>query len=499
MSEDHGGSRRPAAADYGPYGDQVASQYLSVAQPEAALAAGFEQIRQELGVPRDFGQQAMADALDAAARSPRALMDATDLPFVTIDPAEAMDLDQAVYVQRVGPGFRVHYAIADVPGFLGPGSALDAEVRERVMTLYSPDRKVPLHPTILSEGAASLLPDELRPALVWLMDLDSDGALRQAGLRRAQVRSRAKLSYEEVQEQFDGAVADESLQLLREVGLLLQEQERARGGVSLPGAEQEVHFDGESYELVMRDPLPVEGWNAQVSLLTGRAAAQMMLEAGIGILRTMPEPSPADIGRVRAVARSLGIDWPKDLGYAELISRMDPSVPAEAALLNAAPVLLRGAGYVAFDGSLPDLTTHSAVAAPYAHVTAPLRRLVDRWGLQICLSVCEDVPPPEWVTAGLASLPDLMGEGGRRARALDRANVDLVEAFVLQDRVGEQFEAVVLDNRKDSLIQLQDPAVIARCEGQLPLGTRVVVRLNSVDVDRRVVRFVLADQAGESD
>lgn len=483
----------------GPYGEPVASHYLSVAEPEGALTAGFDQIRRELGVTEEFGSQAMADARAAAARPPHAPLDATDLPLVTIDPAGAMDLDQAVFIQRVGPGFRVHYAIADVPGFLGAGSALDQEVRERVMTLYSPDRKVPLHPPVLSEGAASLLPGQKRPALIWQIDLDSDGGLREATVRRATVRSRAKLTYDEVQEQIDGGVADEGLSLLRDVGVLLQEQERSRGGVSLPGAEQEIHTDGRSYTLVMRDPLPVEGWNAQVSLLTGRAAAQMMLDGGVGILRTMPEPSPGDVGRVRAVARSLGIDWPVEVTYAEVIARMDPTIPAEAALLNAAPVLLRGAGYTAFEGTPPEVSTHSAVAAPYAHVTAPLRRLVDRWGLQICLSMCEGSPLPEWVSVSLSSVPEVMGEGGRRARALDRANVDLVEAFVLQGRVGEAFDGVVLDNRKGtSLIQLQDPAVIARCDGELALGTRVAVRLTEADVNRRVVRFVPADQAGES-
>ena len=476
----------------------MASHYLSVAQPEDALLTGFDAIRTELGVPLAFGPAALADA-QAAARRHVATADATGLPFVTIDPAGAMDLDQAVVIQRLGPGYRVYYAIADVPGFLSAGSALDAEVRERVLTLYSPDRKVPLHPTVLSEDAASLLPGRLRPALVWQMDLDSDAGLRTVAIRRAVVRSRAKLTYEDVQERIDGGVADENLMLLREVGVLLQAQERARGGVSLPGSEQEVRTDGQTYELVLREPLPVEGWNAQISLLTGRAAAQMMLDGGVGILRTMPDPSPADVGRVRAVARSLGLDWPPDLGYADLISQMNPAVPAEAALLNAAPVLLRGAGYSAFDGEPPALATHSAVAAPYAHVTAPLRRLVDRWGLQICLSLCEQSPLPEWVLGSLASIPETMTAGGSRARALDRANIDLVEAFVLQGRVGEEFDAVVLDNRKNSLIQLQDPAVIARADGELPLGTRVAVRLTEADVDRRVVRFVPADQAGESD
>lgn len=472
-------------------------KYLSAPGTPPELAAGFERIREELEVPQQFDPAALAEAQAVASKPPRADRDATDLPFVTIDPESSMDLDQAVFLQRVGPGFRVHYAIADVPDFVVWGGALDADTQRRGLTMYSPDRKVPLHPEVLSEGAASLLPEVTRPALVWTIDLDSEGAIEAGNVRRALVRSRAKLSYETVQEQIDGEVADENLQLLAVIGVLLQAQERARGGVSLPGAEQEVRVEGDSYDLVLRTPLAVEGWNAQISLLTGRVAAQMMLDGGVGILRTMPDPTPADIGRVRAVARSLGIDWPREASYAEVIGALHPNVPGEAALLNAAPALLRGAAYTAFDGQHPDLTTHSAVAAPYAHVTAPLRRLVDRWALEVCVCLCAGEEIPESVRATLPAVPELMATSGHRAKALDRANVDLVEAFVLKDRVGDCFDAVVLDSRERySLIQLQEPPVIARASAGLPLGARVEVRLLSVDLDARTVAFVPADQSG---
>lgn len=472
----------------------MTSRYLSAPSPPAELIAGFEAIRTELDVPRAFGPEALDDARAAAGLSVVAA-DATTIPFVTIDPASSMDLDQAVHIERTGPGYRVHYAIADVPSFVPPDSALANEVWARGMTLYSPDHKIPLHPELLSEDAASLLPDRTRPALVWEIDLDAEADMRRARVYRALVRSRAKLSYEAVQEALDGGAAETSLQLLREVGLLLQAQERARGGVSLPGAEQEIVTDGVTYDLVLREPLPVEGWNAQISLLTGRAAAQIMLDGGIGILRTMPDPTGADVGRVRAVARSLGLDWPRGEPYSEVIARMNPEEPSQAALLNAAPSLLRGAGYTPFDGQVPELTTHSAVAAAYAHVTAPLRRLVDRWGLQICLSLCQETNIPDWVRQSLFELPEAMSSGAGRARALERANVDLVEAFVLQDRVGERFDAAVLDTRgSSSLIQLTDPPVIARAKGALPMGERAQVRLQSVSVDARSVTFVPADQ-----
>ncbi len=477
----------------------MAPTYLSARVPVAELLAGFERIREELEVTEDFGPAAQREAQAAARSSHRTDVNATELPFVTIDPEGAMDLDQAVFIQRRGQGYRVHYAIADVPGFLTPGSDLDAEVRQRVVTLYSPDRKVPLHPTVLSEDAASLLPGRERPALVWQLDLDGSGALEASRLQRAMVRSRAKLSYEQVQAEFDADRADGSLGLLREVGRLLQEQERARGGVSLPGAEQEVVSDGGSFRLELRRPLAVEDWNAQISLLTGRAAASMMLAGGIGILRTMPAPSAADIARVRSVAKSLAVDWPDGATYPQVIAMMDPTVPAQAAFLNACVILLRGAGYTAFAGEGPALSTHSAVAAPYAHVTAPLRRLVDRWGLQICLSLCEGSEVPGWVRSSLDTLPELMADGGRRARALERANVDLVEAFVLQDRVGEHFEAVVLDvQESSSLVQLTQPPVIARVGERLPLGRRVGLQLAQVDIPQRCVQFVPIDQSGGS-
>lgn len=113
----------------------------------------------------------------------------------------------------------------------------------------------------------------------------------------------------------------------------------------------------------------------------------------------------------------------------------------------------------------------------------------------MCLCAGEEIP--ESVRATLPAVPELMATSGHRAKALDRANVDLVEAFVLKDRVGDCFDAVVLDSRERySLIQLQEPPVIARASAGLPLGARVEVRLLSVDLDARTVAFVPADQSG---
>jgi VacB/RNase II family 3'-5' exoribonuclease len=459
------------------------------------LDDGFERIRREHRLPEEFPEAVLAEA-EWVAMVPRTDgKDLTDLPFVTIDPPGSMDLDQALHLERLRGGYRVWYAIADVGSFVRPGGAVDAEARSRGETVYLPSGTVPLHPRVLSEGAASLLPGATRPAVVWRVDLDAEGRTVGADVLRAQVRSRERLDYDYVQAAVDTGTADGTPGLLAEVGELRLALERARGGVTLPTPEQEVVPVHDGYRVEYRVPLPAEAWNAQISLLTGMAAASIMLDAEIGVLRVLPPPRPHDLDRVRRVAKALGVSWPAGASYGRVVHDLDPKVPQHAAFLHESKVLLRGAGYVAFDGEPPKLAEHAAVAAPYAHVTAPLRRLVDRFAAEICLAVAAGEPVPEEVAAALPGLPDIMATSGRRAGAVEHACVDLVEAFVLRDRLGQTFDAVVIDTDADGAggrVQLTDPAVIARCDGALPLGDRITVRLAQADPATREVRFTAA-------
>ncbi|MFG1703208.1 RNB domain-containing ribonuclease [Nonomuraea sp. M3C6] len=460
------------------------------------LEDGFDRLRRELRLPGDF-PRAVLDEAEWVARVPRLdAKDLSDVPFVTIDPPGSMDLDQAVHLERLRAGYRVWYAIADVGAFVRPGGIIDAEARTRGETVYLPAGKVPLHPRVLSEEAASLLPGALRPAVVWRIDLDADGRTVGADVQRALVRSRERFDYGYVQVVHDTGTADGVLELLAEIGELRLALERERGGVTLPTPDQEVVPAGDGgYRLEFRLPLPAEAWNAQISLLTGMAAAAMMLDAEIGILRVLPRPPADRLAKVRRVAAALDVPWPDGAGYGAVVHDLDPKKAQQAAFLHESKVLLRGAGYVAFDGAPPRLAEHAAVAAPYTHVTAPLRRLVDRYATEVCLAVAAGEPVPSDVRAALAGLPDIMAATGRRAGAADRACVDLVEAFLLRDRIGQPFEAVVIDvdeRRGGGQVQLADPAVIARCDGELPLGEQVTVRLAQADPATREVRFTLA-------
>ena len=453
----------------------------------------FADLRRELGVREEFPAEALAEAQAAAAAPRLPQEDLTALGFVTVDPATSRDLDQAVHLERSGEGYRVRYAIADVAAFVRPGGALDAEVRLRGETLYAPDRRVPLHPPLLGEDAASLLAGQVRPAVVWDLRLDAAGEPVAVDVRRALVRSVAQLSYEGVQRQYDDGTADAMLLLLREVGGLRRERAAERGAVDLPTLDQEVEVAADGRPaLSLRRPLPVEGWNAQISLLTGAAAAGIMLEGGTGLLRTMPPPADDDVASLRRSALALGLPWPEGTSYAAAVSALDPLDPRAAALLVLATRLLRGAGYTALNGGPPPtLTTHSAVAQAYAHATAPLRRLADRYVLQTCLALVAGSPVPDDVRAALPALPGVMAEADRRAGALARAGVDLAEALVLAPRVGERFEAAVVERGAErGVVQLVDPPVRARCDGSdLPLGARLTVELVTADPATRTVLF----------
>ena len=141
-----------------------------------ALREALAQVEQELELPGEFPAEVQQAAEQAAAEPTLPELDRTDLAFLTIDPEGSMDLDQALHIERAGDGFLVHYAIADVAAFVRPGDPVDLEAHARGETLYGAGSRIPLHPPALSEGAASLLPDQVRPALLWSITLDAAGA-----------------------------------------------------------------------------------------------------------------------------------------------------------------------------------------------------------------------------------------------------------------------------------------------------------------------------------
>jgi len=506
--------------------------------------SALARLRDDLDVPTGFPADVVATAGAERDRFADERIDARELPLVAVDPIGARDLDQAFHLERDGSGWVLHYAIADVGAMVRPGDPVDVESWRRGMTLYLPDGTAPVHPPVLSEGSASLLPGQDRPAVLWRIRFDQRGERTSTEVRRAIVAVRAATSYEVVDGLVDGplaatrALAHElapdvprgiDLQepradvlararragvdlaalarALKELGTLLLEREEGRGGVGLQLPEQDVVVGRSgTVRLVSLPALAVEDWNAQLSLSTGMAAAEMMLEVGVGLLRTLPAADDDVLSDLRKRSESLGHPWPASGGYPAWVRSLDPTTPVGMALSSVAGQGLRGAGYTSFDGDAPSGpgAVHAAVAAPYAHVTAPLRRLGDRYAAEIALSACAGRPVPGWVRDRLEELPKVLEAAGRRSGAVDRAVVDLLEAAVLAPRVGEELLATVLGRRNDHLrVQLLDPPVVADAEladvelaggdeRQLPdEGAPVTVRLVEADPMTRTSRFQL--------
>lgn len=471
---------------------------LRISAPtDPVLVQGLAGIRSEMHLDDAFSSEVETAARDAAAKVRLPNLDRTDIPFVTIDPPGSMDLDQALWLERKGDGFRVYYAIADVAAFVAPGGAIDLEANRRGETLYGIGHSIPLHPRTLSEGAASLLPGQLRPALLWTIDLDADGTATHANVQRASVKSRQRCDYDHVQATIDAGNADPVWAVLQEVGELRKRRARKLGAISLPLPEQEATRSDGHWTLAYRARHPVEDWNEQISLLTGMAAADIMLKGKVGILRTLPRPDPEAIKQLRQTAAVLKLAWPADRAYPAFIDALDPADPAQVAMLVACTRVLRGAGYTAFHGNLPAQPMQSALAAEYAHATAPLRRLVDRYTGEVCVALCADKPVPEWVLEKLDGLPDTMRGADRTAGQFEHATIDLLEAVVLSRRVGEAFPAIVTSREDHDMqsgtVMIHDPAVETRIDAhrELPLGQSIVIKLVEADPATRRVRFEL--------
>ena len=458
----------------------------------AGAPLDFAALRSELAVPGEFSSAVLAEAERAAAHVELPDDDGTDIPFVTVDPLGSKDLDQALHIAAAGDGYLVCYAIADVAAFVRPGSQLDAEVTKRGETLYFPDARVPLHPTVLSEGAASLLPDQLRPAVLWQIALDAAGAVTQTTVRHARVRSRAQLDYVGLQEMYARGTAPEAVRLLPKVGALRLAQARQRHAINLDVAEQDVVRDlGGHWTLELREQLDVEKWNAEMSLLAGMAAAALMLSHGVGVLRTLPPPEPKVIGWLHSVAPALDVRWPKGATAGDVVADLDQSSPKHMAFLDHAMSLLRGATYVTLGERSVAEPMHAGVGAPYAHVTAPLRRLVDRYTSTLCMLLARGADIPDWLRAALPTLPSAMAKGEQHASNVDRAVVDMTEAWLLRDRIGEHFEAIPLDTDDDrTKIAILEPAIRASAHGTgFVIGQPATVQLTEADVTARLVRF----------
>jgi exoribonuclease R len=473
----------------------------------ASLSEGFLSIRAEFALPAEFPTEVTREADEAAVLLDGLVADPTRvdlraLPFVTLDPATSVDLDQAFCISQESNDLLVlNYAIADVSAVVARGSELEREAWKRGATIYAPDERVAQYPITLSEGVASLLPDGPRPAIILEVELNPDGVSRLRRTYRAVIQSTAKLAYETTE------VGD--IALLEEFSQRVFAAERHRGAlrVELPEQVLDQAPDG-SYSLVTRATTASEEANSALSLAANLAVADRLMGAGLGLFRVMEAPDGRSLDSLRRVARSLGLSWPVGQPLLEFQRTLDTTLGAHRAFLVNARRAGGGASYATIGcGADTDVTApfHAAIGAAYSHVTAPLRRLADRYVLDLLLltdskeNALIDLPLEERTALQrtFTDLVDVMKTADQRAAKVERAAIDLIEAVLLAPRVGEQFEAVVLEAAAEGcVIQLLHPPARARLgrssfRAGLSAGQAITVLLEAADPLKRTLKFVL--------
>lgn len=347
-----------------------------------------------------------------------------------------------------------------------------------------------------------------------------DGEAVFRGAHRSVIKSRAKLAYETVD------VA--SVAHLGEFAARSEAAEQRRGAMRSDLPEQELRETNGHYELVLRSLLPSETANAALSLTANLAAAEFLATAGVGLFRVMEMPDDNAVASLRRLAKALHISWPQEQSLGDFQRSLDATNPRHRALLVSARRAGGGASYATM-GCGPDTDVvgkphHGAIAGTYLHATAPLRRLADRYVLDLLCQLTHDVETglgagptrigdpgvatEALVAAGtavsaeirrtLSGLPAVMRASGTRSARVERAALDLAECVLLEAHVGEVFSATVLESSDTGAVfQIAEPPVRARLsrssikQGALA-GALINVKLDSVDVATRSMGFSVA-------
>jgi ribonuclease R len=405
--------------------------------------------------------------------------DLRELPLVTIDGADARDFDDAVFATRDGTGWHVVVAIADVAHYVRPGDPLDLEARNRGNSVYFPDRVLPMLPEALSNGLCSLRPGEDRACLAAHLWLDASGRLRRHRFERALMRSRARLTYEQVQTAADGAPDDATAPLLGSVieplygafAVLLEAREK-RGTLDLEVPEVQIRLDGTGRPVgaVGRARLDSHRLIEEMMIAANVAAAEALEQASAPCMyRVHDRPDPVKIEALVQLLESLGLARgrgvlakPKDL--TRLIRRLE--TPELVQLVST--MVLRAQSQAAY--SPHNLGHFGLNLGRYAHFTSPIRRYAD---LVVHRSLIRALKLGEGGLETMAGGEDwaelgaLLSRRERRAMEAERSAMDRFLAILMASEVGSSFAATVTGVQRFGLFVRLDETM---AEGLVPIG-----------------------------
>jgi ribonuclease R len=425
-------------------------------------------------IPSVFKREALHEA-DAA--KPATLAHREDwrrIPFVTIDPPDAKDHDDAVHAEADPAhnnrgGFIVSVAIADVAHYVTPGSALDREALVRGNSVYFPDRVVPMLPERISNDLCSLRPKEDRAALAVRMVIGADGSKRSHTFHRILMRSAAKLSYEQTQLAVGGRTDEDTEPLLTPVieplyaayeALKRARSDRQPLDLDLPERKILLKHDGTVDRVVTPERLEANRLIEEYMILANVAAAETLERARIPLIfRVHDEPGIEKLNALREFLGTLNIPLAKGgvlkpEAFNHILARAkgndSEQLVNEVVLRTQAQAEYAAENYGHFGLNL----------RRYAHFTSPIRRYADlivHRGLIRAMKLGQGALPETSDHKALAEISAQISATERRAMLAERETKDRLIAHFLADRIGASFDGRISGvHRAGLFVRLND-------------------------------------------
>jgi len=452
-------------------------------------------------------------------------VDLRDLLVFTIDPADAKDHDDALSVTAAGPGlWEVGVHIADVSRYVEPGTPLDTEAATRGTSVYLVDRVVPMLPHLLSSGVCSLRPEEDRFAVSLFATVDAQGYVRAHRFQRTLIRSRHRLSYEDVQGVLDtrtsyGEETDSALRDLDALARVLRANRQSRGSIDfdLPEARVVLGTEGDPIDIQRVVRLDSHRLVEDFMLLANEIVAAEAVRRKLPILFRIHElPTLGKVETLREFMTALGHPLPlgelRPRDLQKLLERV--SGRPEEALVST--VLLRSMQRARYSAS--NLGHFGLAAEHYCHFTSPIRRYPDLVTHRaIVRGLVERRPIPATWSEELEGVADLSSEREQLATAAERDSIELKKIEFMERHLGDEFEGAVarvtafgffvllddffveglvhVSSLADDYYEFRDEeyALVGSRRGRrFRLGDRVRVEVARVDKAERRIDFALA-------
>jgi ribonuclease R len=409
------------------------------------------------GIPHTFSREVLREAEAARPAALQGREDWREVPFVTIDPVDAKDHDDAVYARpdtdaKNPGGFVIDVAIADVAHYVTPGSALDREAVARGNSVYFPDRVVPMLPERISNDLCSLKSGVDRPAIAVRMVVGADGRKREHRFHRVLIRSLAKLHYAQAQAAIDGRPDDQTEPLLPLViaplyaayaALKRARDDRGPLDHDLPERKILLKPDNTIDRVISPQRLDAHRLIEEFMILANVAAAETLERANVPLIyRVHDEPAVEKLHALREFLATLDISLPKSGalrpdGFNHILARVkgrdNETLVNEVVLRSQAQAEYAAENYGHFGLNL----------RRYAHFTSPIRRYADlivHRALIRALKLGDDGLPASETAGSLGEISARISAAERRAMAAERETVDRLIAHFLADRIGATFE-----------------------------------------------------------